>query len=51
MKTGVAFIGAGYIAGRHINALSRFADVAVAAICDPARERADMLAQRCGGHA
>ena len=41
-------VGAGYIAGRHVDALTTLPDVAVTAVCDPQVDRARTLAARCG---
>lgn len=43
----VGVVGAGYIAGRHVTALSSFDDVAVVGVADPDRDRAGALAARC----
>ncbi len=45
----VGFIGAGGIASRHIGDLLGFEDVAIVALADPAQERAQVQAARCGG--
>lgn len=45
----VGFIGAGGIASRHIGDLLDFADVDIVAVADPAAERAQAQAARCGG--
>ena len=50
-ETRVAFAGAGYIASRHVEALSHFEDVAVIGIADPVGERAERLAVRCEAEA
>jgi predicted dehydrogenase len=47
----VGFIGAGSIAVRHINILRTFEDVAVVAVTAPRLNRAQALAERCGGTA
>src|SRR5512141_380204 len=44
----VGFIGAGGIASRHVGDLLQFADVKIVALADPAQERAQTQAQRCG---
>lgn len=44
----VGFVGAGGIAGRHINDLLGFEDVRIVAISDPMYDRACTHAQRCG---
>lgn len=51
MKTRVGFVGAGGIAGRHIGNLLGFDDVAVVAVADPQRDRAEAAAARVGGRA
>lgn len=48
-KVRVGFIGAGGIASRHLGDLLGFADVEVVALADPAEERAQAQAARCGG--
>lgn len=47
----IGFVGAGYIAGVHHQALLEFPDVAVVAVADPDVERAQAFAARCGGAA
>jgi predicted dehydrogenase len=47
----VACVGTGFIAGRHLEALSGFADVDVVAVADPVRERAEEVAGRYGTRA
>ncbi len=49
--TRIGFIGAGGIASRHVSDLLSFSDVKVAALADPAVERAQEQAARCGGKA
>jgi len=44
----VALIGAGHVAATHAAALAGLPGVRVAAVVDPARERAERLARRCG---
>ncbi|MGK5114794.1 MULTISPECIES: Gfo/Idh/MocA family protein [unclassified Geodermatophilus] len=44
----VGVVGTGFIAGRHLAALSRFDDVEVVAVADPVRERAEVAAARVG---
>lgn len=44
-------IGAGFIAGRHVESLTSLPDVEVAAVCDPQTGRAEALAGRCGARA
>ncbi len=51
MTTRIGFIGAGGIANRHLGVLQGFTDVKVAALSDPAIERAQDLAGRCEGRA
>ncbi|HZB48195.1 MAG TPA: Gfo/Idh/MocA family oxidoreductase [Mycobacteriales bacterium] len=46
--TRIAVVGAGYIAGRHVESLTTLPDVQVAAVCDPQADRAAALAARCG---
>jgi predicted dehydrogenase len=47
----VGFIGAGWIAGRHVNDLMGFDDVTIVALADTALDRAGALADRCGARA
>lgn len=47
----VACVGTGFIAGRHLDALSSFPDVDVVAVADPVRERAEDAATRYGARA
>jgi predicted dehydrogenase len=42
----IGIVGAGYIAGRHVDALSTLDDVRVVAVTDPQRDRAERLAAR-----
>ncbi len=49
IKTRIGFIGAGGIASRHLGDLLGFEDVQVVALADPATERAQEQAARCGG--
>ncbi|MGY1823520.1 Gfo/Idh/MocA family protein [Geodermatophilus sp. SYSU D00079] len=44
----VGVVGTGFIAGRHLAALSGFDDVEVVAVADPVRERAEVAAARVG---
>ncbi|MFN8489350.1 MAG: Gfo/Idh/MocA family oxidoreductase [Caldilineaceae bacterium] len=44
----VGFIGAGGIASRHVGDLLQFEDVKIMAVADPAQDRAQVQAQRCG---
>lgn len=46
----VACVGTGFIAGRHLDVLSRFPDVAIVAVADPVPQRADEAAARFGAH-
>ena len=47
----VAVVGTGFIAGRHLAALSGCQDVQVVAVADPVQERAQQAAQTCGARA
>nr|WP_204332000.1 Gfo/Idh/MocA family oxidoreductase [Geodermatophilus sabuli] len=47
----VGCVGTGFIAGRHLAALSGFGDVEVVAVADPVRERAEVAAARVGARA
>lgn len=47
----VGCVGTGFIAGRHLAALSGFSDVEVVAVADPVEERAEQAAARSGGRA
>ena len=47
-RTKVAFVGAGYIADIHLEALRELDWVDIVAICDPSRTRAESLARRAG---
>lgn len=47
-KIRVGFIGAGGIASRHVGNLLGFADVRITAFADPATQRAEEQAARCG---
>lgn len=44
----IGFIGAGWIAERHLDALEQIEDVKVTAIFNPTRSKAETLAARCG---
>ncbi len=44
----VGVVGTGFIAGRHLAALTALPDVAVVAVADPVRERAEAAAAGCG---
>jgi len=50
-KTRIGFIGAGGIANRHLDILSRFEDVALVAFADPDFARAEQAASRFGARA
>lgn len=50
-KVRVGFIGAGGIASRHVGDLLQFEDVTIAAVSDPAADRAQAQAARCGAKA
>lgn len=50
-RTRVGIIGAGIIAGRHMADLLGFEDVSVVSVADLELERAEQLAERCGGRA
>lgn len=45
----VLIVGAGGIAGRHVDRLNRIEDVQVVGVCDLDIDRARRLAERCGG--
>jgi len=47
----VGCIGTGFIAGRHLDALSRFTNVEVVAVADSVPERAASVATACGARA
>lgn len=47
----VGIIGAGRVAGLHVQALERLPDVLISAVVDPRREAADTLAARVGARA
>ncbi len=47
--TRIGIVGAGYIAGRHVDSLTGLDDVRVVAVTDPQQERAEKLAARAGG--
>jgi myo-inositol 2-dehydrogenase/D-chiro-inositol 1-dehydrogenase len=48
MTVRIGIVGAGYIAGRHVDSLSSIPGVAIAGIADPLLERTDQLAGRAG---
>lgn len=47
-KIRVALVGAGYVAGFHLEAMAAIPNLEIAAVCDPDRERARALADRWG---
>lgn len=51
MTTRVGLVGAGFIAGRHVDALTAIDGVTVAGIADPRGDRAEVLAARAGAAA
>jgi predicted dehydrogenase len=51
MTLRIGIVGAGYIAGRHVDSLTSIEDVAVAGIADPLADRAHRLAARAGATA
>ena len=51
MTTRIGLVGAGFIAGRHVDALTAIEGVTVAGIADPRTERAEVLAARAGAAA
>jgi myo-inositol 2-dehydrogenase / D-chiro-inositol 1-dehydrogenase len=51
MTTRIGLVGAGFIAGRHLDALSAIEGVAVAGVADPRADRAEVLAARAGAAA
>lgn len=48
MPLSIGIVGAGYIAGRHVDSLSTIPGVAIAGIADPLPDRAERLAGRSG---
>ena len=50
-QTRIGFVGAGYVAGKHLRALLGFDDVKVVAVADPSDERSRAFAERCGAAA
>ncbi|RBY82909.1 gfo/Idh/MocA family oxidoreductase [Geodermatophilus sp. TF02-6] len=48
MTTTIGLVGAGFIAGRHVDALTAIDGVIVAGVADPRTDRAEVLAARCG---
>ncbi|MDP9428455.1 MAG: Gfo/Idh/MocA family oxidoreductase [Actinomycetota bacterium] len=51
MTTRIGLVGAGFIAGRHLDALTAIEGVTVAGIADPRADRAEVLAARAGAAA
>jgi myo-inositol 2-dehydrogenase/D-chiro-inositol 1-dehydrogenase len=51
MTTRIGLVGAGFIAGRHLDALTAIEDVTVAGVADPRADRAEVLAARTGAAA
>ena len=51
VTTRIGLVGAGFIAGRHVDSLTALADVRIAGIADPVPERAGPLAERAGATA
>src|SRR3712207_4079921 len=51
MTTRIGLVGAGFIAGKHLDALTSIEDVTVAGIADPRADRAEVLAGRAGAAA
>ena len=51
MTTRIGLVGAGFIAGRHLDALARIEGVTVAGVTDPRADRAEVLAARAGAAA
>src|SRR3954464_14549344 len=51
MTTRIGLVGAGFIAGRHVDALAAIEGVTVAGIADPRADRAEVLAARAGAAA
>ncbi len=51
MITRIGVVGAGFIAGRHVESLTALDGVAVAGIADPQADRAQRLAERAGARA
>ena len=45
----VGVLGAGFVARRHVEKLTTLAGVRISSVADPQRERAESLAERCGG--
>lgn len=51
MTTRIGLVGAGFIAGRHLDALAGIEGVTVAGVADPRADRAEVLAARAGAAA
>jgi predicted dehydrogenase len=51
VTTRIGLVGAGFIAGRHVDSLTALDDVRVAGVADPVAERAGALAERAGATA
>ena len=51
MTTRIGLVGAGFIAGRHLDALTSIEGVTVAGVADPRVDRAEVLAARAGAAA
>ncbi len=51
MTTRIGLVGAGFIAGRHLDALTTIEGVTVAGVADPCVDRAEVLAARAGAAA
>ncbi|MGY1707487.1 Gfo/Idh/MocA family protein [Geodermatophilus sp. SYSU D00697] len=51
MTTRIGLVGAGFIAGRHVDSLGGIEGVSVAGIADPRTDRAEVLAARSGATA
>jgi len=47
----IGIVGAGYIAGRHVDCLTALDDVVVTGLADPRTDRAEVLAARAGARA
>jgi myo-inositol 2-dehydrogenase/D-chiro-inositol 1-dehydrogenase len=51
VTTRIGLVGAGFIAARHVGSLTGIDGVAVVAVADPQRQRAERLAERAGASA
>ncbi len=51
MTTHIGLVGAGFIAGRHVDSLTAVDGVRIAGVADPVRDRAVALAERAGAAA